>query len=157
MSKKDVLSKLQVTRKKLVILLFSVPENRWNEVFLGKWSLRDVVAHLIGWDIENAKSVNEVLSGQLPSCFKNWDDNWASYNDLLVDRYKKGEKKELLSELDRVHGIYMKVFDNISEEIFSKDIGLRWQNYIITPSVNAEYEAQDEELHTKQIQDWLMH
>lgn len=155
MNKKNVLSKLKLTRKKLVTLLKSVPISRWNEVFLGKWSLSDLTAHLIGWDYENSRSINEILSGKIPSCFSQWDDNWVSYNDILVAKFKHGRKEELLSELEKAHRRYLKVLESIPEGTFNKDIGLRWHEYKLTPAVNVSYETQDEECHTKQIEDWL--
>lgn len=136
-------------------ILRSVPEDRWNEIFLGKWSLADIVAHLIGWDFENTKSVQEMLEGKLPSCFANWDDNWVTYNDVLVARYKKGGKTDLLNALRDSRDLYIKELTYVSDELFDKDIGLRWKDFIITPAVNASYETEDEMTHLKQISDWL--
>lgn len=156
MKKREAIEKLVAVRKKLVELIKSIPVNKWDEVFLGKWSLEDVVAHLIGWDIENAKSVQEILKGKRPGCFDYWDENWVTYNDTLVKRYKKGGKKELLSTMRRSHIAYVRQLENISDELFDKDIGLRWKNYVLTPAVNAEYETQDEEIHTQQVSTWLI-
>ena len=142
-------------RTKFVRFIESVPEHQWDEVFLGTWCLRDLVAHLIGWDMENAKSVQEILEGKLPRCFDYWDENWVSYNDILVKRYKRGGKKELLGAMGHSHIAYVTQLENIPDELFDKDIGLRWKNYVLTPAVNAEYETQDEEMHTDQISRWL--
>lgn len=155
MKKQEVLTRLRTVRRRIIELLRSIPEDKWDEVFLGTWALRDVAAHFIGWDIENARSVREICVGKLSSCFDHWDENWVSYNEILVNRHKKGGKQELLRAMEQSHGQYLKTLKGVPDELFDKDTGLRWKNYVITPAVNAEYEAQDEELHAKQIQDYF--
>ena len=51
MRKRSVINKLRESREKILNLVEPLSEEKWNEVFLGKWSISDLVAHLIGWDV----------------------------------------------------------------------------------------------------------
>lgn len=155
MKKEAVIDKLQRARKKIIDLIEPLPEETWKEVFLGTWCLKDVAAHFIGWDGENLKSIKEICLGTLPSCFEHYDENWVSYNKLLVARYKKGNKSELIAAMNASHTRYVDALKNIPEDLFYKDFGIRWQRYKITVAVNASYEASDEKIHTQQIVRWV--
>ena len=37
-----------------------------DEVFLGEWSVKDLLAHLVGWDYTNQEAVAEILEGKKP-------------------------------------------------------------------------------------------
>ena len=145
MGKHEVIDKAKNIRGKLVELFETIPDTRWDEVFYGKWSLKDLIAHIIGWDIENAKSVKEIISGKVPSCFAYWDENWVTYNDVLVGLYKKGGKSDLLAKMRESYEEYTRVLSDVPDELFEKDTGLRWHEFSMTPKLNVEYEFQDEE------------
>ena len=38
-------------------------------VFLGIWTVRDMLAHLAGWDYANLEAAKSILAGELPSFY----------------------------------------------------------------------------------------
>lgn len=155
MKKQELLSKLEATRNRLLVRIDSIPKHRWTELFLGTWCLHDIVAHLIGWDVENEKSIKEMQSGVLPSCFSHWNENWVTYNRVLVNRHRKDSKRQAITQLKKTHALYYKRLQSIPDNEFAKDTGLHWHGYTLSPYLNAEYEEQDEKMHIKQIEDWI--
>src|SRR3972149_7111072 len=103
MKKRIVINRLVKARQKILKLGEPLPEEKWDEVFLGKWSVKDLVAHLIGWDNWGLRATREILKGKLPSYYKYYDENWIAMNDRLVKGYKKGGKKKLLAAIKNSH------------------------------------------------------
>ena len=155
MKKKTVIKKLEQARQEILDLIEPLPENKWNEIFLGKWSLKDFVAHLIGWDIRGLKATREIVQGKLPSYYECYDEGWRTINDQLVKQYKKGNKKELIAAVKEVRHKLAKELENIPEELYHKDFGIRWKSSKITLASDTLFQANDEKIHTQQIKRWI--
>jgi hypothetical protein len=74
-----------------------------DEVFLGEWSVKELLAHLAGWDDTNRRAVQEILAGQKPSFWQYLDRDWQSYNARLVAEYKRDDFAELLAVVEASH------------------------------------------------------
>lgn len=156
LSKKEVIKRLSEARRKILELIEPLDEKRWSEVFLGKWTIADFVAHLIGWDIWGKKATHEILQGKLPSYYyKYYDDDWKTINDQFVKRYKKGNKKDLLNALEKHRNRLVKELEKITEEFYNKNFGARWMKKVVTIASDTLFQADDEEIHLQQIKDWL--
>lgn len=89
MSKKDeIITGLIEARKNIMDAATALPDKNRDQVFLGVWSVHDLLAHLQGWDVANKQSVKEIRSGKTPGVFKHWNPDWATYNAQLVAEYK---------------------------------------------------------------------
>lgn len=155
MEKESVINQYVETRQKIIGLIELLPEKKWNEVFLGKWTLKDLVAHFIGWDVCGLKATNEILRSKLPSYYRYYDKNWAKINDTFVRHYKKGSKRNLLAKLKKSQNCLVKKLKAISAGFYNKDFGLCWHGFKITLALDTLFQAKDEEKHLKQIQRWL--
>ena len=51
--KDEILSSITQARRKILDVAYTLPPEKRNTVFLGEWSARDLLAHLIGWDYTN--------------------------------------------------------------------------------------------------------
>jgi len=141
-------------RKKIIDLVSSLPPEELDEVFLGSWSVKDLLAHLIGWDYWNLKAVKEILAGKLPSFYSHYDPDWVSFNTQLVKKYKKENLEELLSSLKESHQKLISFLRTIPSEELNKDKGLRWKNNKVTITNELQPEIDDEKIHYKQIKNW---
>lgn len=74
-----------------------------DEVFLGVWSVKDLLAHLVGWDYTNLKAVKEILAGRKPGFWEHYDRDWKSYNARLVAEYKRDALPELVAAVEESH------------------------------------------------------
>ena len=72
------------------------PEEQ-NTVFLGVWSVKDLIAHLVGWDFTNLAAAKDIQAGKLPEFYAHYDKDWKTYNAELVAKYKRDDFEELLA------------------------------------------------------------
>jgi hypothetical protein len=120
------------------------PEQR-DTVFLGVWSVKDLLAHLAGWDDTNRQAVQEILAGQRPSFWKYKDRDWQSYNARLVAQYRRDEWAELLAMLEKTHGALIDYLQTVPVESYV-------QHRAIGRLLRTE--AKDEEEHARQIEEF---
>ena len=160
-------SKSQIVRKeKVVSNLIKARQNvlaeaskrsaaEQGQVFLGIWSIRDLVAHLIGWDKTNLEAAKSVLKGQVPSFYEHRDPDWRTYNAMLVRKHKKGSTQELIAAAKRSQEKLLKFLQTIPPEQFNKDFGVRFRGYKVTIQRLLEAETEDEQTHARQITDFF--
>jgi hypothetical protein len=102
--KKQVLSGLIETRQNILAEAVSLSDEQQNQVFLGRWSIKDLLAHLIGWDLTNLDAVKSVLNGKAPDFYQHHDRDWQAYNGILVRKHKKDSLQELLTNARESQG-----------------------------------------------------
>lgn len=101
--KDQIISGLVEARRKVLHAASLLSTVQQEEIFLGVWSVKDLLAHLAGWDYTNLQAVQEILAGQKPSFFEHYDRDWKSYNARLVAEYRRDDFAELLALLEESH------------------------------------------------------
>jgi hypothetical protein len=101
--KDEIIRGLVKARKKILDAVSLLSPAQQDEVFLGVWSVKDLLAHLAGWDYTNLEAMQEILAGQKPSFFEHHDRDWKSYNARLVAEYRRDDFAELLALLKESH------------------------------------------------------
>lgn len=94
---------LQAARAAVLQAVSRVPPGAAEVIFLGTWSIKDLLAHLEGWDYTNLQSVREILAGQPPTFFQFHDKDWQSYNARLVQQFQRDSMTDLLADLAASH------------------------------------------------------
>ena len=89
--KDEVISGLVEARACILAAATQLPVEKQDQVFLGTWSVKDLLAHLMGWDFTNVEASQEILECKLPSFYAHHDRDWRTYNAGLVERYKKDD------------------------------------------------------------------
>lgn len=114
-----------------------------DEVFLGVWSAKDLLAHLAGWDHTNIVAVQEIRAGQKPAFWEHYDRDWRSYNDLLVARHRRDDFSEMVAVVEESHRALIEMLEAIpaGEYLKRKQIGTL-----------LRAEARDEEEHGRQLE-----
>src|SRR5512141_3335410 len=87
--KESALSILIETRQNILTEVSKLSKAQQDQVFLGIWSVEDLLAHLIGWDETNLHAAKSILHGQVPSFYEHSDRDWQTYNAMLVKKYRK--------------------------------------------------------------------
>jgi hypothetical protein len=152
--KDDMISALKAARRKILDVAYSLPGGKRAEIFLGTWSVEDLLAHLIGWDYTNIDAVKSILEGSLPYFYGYRDRDWASYNALLVSRHKQGHYAELLCSVEASHRALTDFLAAVPAEEFERDTGVRYKRYKVTIARLLQAEAEDEEEHAIQIREF---
>lgn len=153
--KDEILRHLVKTRQDILAELSQLSEAQSDQIFLGIWSVKDLLAHFIGWDETNLRAVKSVLKGQVPSFYEHRDREWQTYNAMLVKKYRKGSGQELLATSRESQEKLIKFLQSIPAEYFNKDFGVRFRGYRVTIARLLEAELQDEQTHLKQITDFF--
>ena len=121
--------------------------------FVGIWTIRDLLAHLSGWDITNFQAAQEIMDGKVPSFYAYHDRDWKSYNATLVEEYKREDLQSQLSQMRDTHDKLIRFLEELPAEEFFKDRGIRNKGYKVILSRLLEVEREDEEIHMQQIRD----
>ncbi len=151
--KDELIEGLLQVRRSIVGKVTSLPPERRDEVFLGEWSVKDLLAHLIGWDHTNVEAVKEILSGTTPGFCAFYDRDWTSYNAKLVREHTAESFSELLASLERFHQDLIGLLRSIPPEDFEKDYAVRSPlgGNTLTLADLLQTELDDERQHLQQI------
>jgi hypothetical protein len=123
-----------------------------NTVFLGVWSVVDLIAHLVGWDFTNLAAAKDIQAGKLPEFYAHYDKDWKTYNAELVAKYKRDDFEELLALARDSQGQLIAYLESVPAEAFEKDFGMRsGRNYKVTIARLLQAEWKDEQEHLEQI------
>lgn len=153
--KGQLIKELQKARSEILTEVVALSPTDRNTVFLGVWSVKDVLAHLVGWDFANMDAVHSVLEGRLPAFYEYHDHDWQTYNALLVERYKKGSFKELLAVVRASQIKLVELAQSVPTEQFNKDFGVRFRRSKVTVLRLLEADIKDVRTHHQQIVDFF--
>lgn len=82
--KQRLLLDVKAARQTVLEAAASLSPDPSETIFLGYWSIMDIVAYLIGWDIANMEAVQAIRAGELPPFCAHLDHDWRSSIDDLV-------------------------------------------------------------------------
>jgi Protein of unknown function (DUF1706) len=153
--KQHVLAELVDARTHLLDLATSVAPERRETIFLGSWTLTDLIAHLIGWDFTNIQAMHDLLADQLPQFYRHHDHDWQTYNAQLVCEHRTDDFAELLARAKASHHQLIALLQTIGAEEFDRDRGVRFKGWKVTMARLLEAEADDERKHCTQIQQFI--
>lgn len=154
-AKKDqIISEFVETRRKILDMASSLSLARQDEVFLGVWSVKDLLAHLVGWDFTNIEAAKAVLAGQLPDFYAYHDRDWQTYNARLVAEYKRDNFADLLSSVEDSSQKLVEFLKTVPAEEFDKDTGVRAGHYRVTIARLLRVEINDEKTHYTQVKEF---
>jgi hypothetical protein len=150
--KKEIISSLSGIRRKILDAASSLPPERQDEVFLGVWTIKDLLAHLVGWDYTNLEAAKSLLRGELPAFYAHEDPGWKTYNARLIAKYKLDDFSKLLSSVAESQRELSAYLQTIPAQEFHKDRGIRYKRYKVTIARLLQVEAKDEQTHLQQIE-----
>lgn len=71
----------------------------WNQKVTDKWTIRDMIIHLIGWEKEATKELPiSYATHKEPWFMNNNNDDYAEFNAKNVQEYKDYSSKQLIEE-----------------------------------------------------------
>lgn len=155
--KQEIIAGLREARQRILDAVVDLPPDRQDEVFLGIWSIKDLLAHLVGWDFTNIEAATDIQAGRRPRVFEQWDPGWVTYNAQLVQKYKREDFSALLTAIQESQAALLAFVQSIQAEDIAKDYGVRSPSGTnVTIEVFLQYEIEDESQHYQQIQAWLI-
>lgn len=149
--KEQTLSAWIETRQKILTASSKLTKAQQDQVFLGIWSIKDLLAHLTGWDHTNFAAAKRVMKGLTPTFYQYRDRDWQTYNAILVKKYRQDSFPDSLAELEVFQQKLLIFLKKLPPEVFGKDFGARFRGYKITIQRLLEAETKDEQTHFEQI------
>lgn len=155
-SKKELLiAELSASRHELLEAAFALTEAKWDTVFLGTWSVKDILAHLVGWDHANVEAIEAVRAGRLPAFYAHYDPDWRSFNASLVRQYRQASLAEAIAAAKASHNALRAVAEAIPADALFQDYGVRsLRGRKVTIAMLLSAEAGDERKHRQQIEEF---
>jgi uncharacterized protein (TIGR03083 family) len=99
---------------------------------LGRWSARDVVAHLIGWNRYTSQGAKQIVRGELPFYDVDPGEDYANVNRLHLRDYPSRVKDELLNELRASARELSEALSRLDPDTWSRDYGVRHNGQTVT-------------------------
>lgn len=153
--KKDqIIANLIQARQSILNVAASLSSTQQDQVFLGTWCAKDLLAHLVGWDFANIQAVQAVQAGALPDFYAHHDPHWRTFNARLVAQYRQEDFAALLTSVRESLQKLVDVLRQVPARDFNRDTGVRFKGYQVTIARLIEAEAGDEWKHHQQIQEF---
>ncbi|MBU0494140.1 MAG: ClbS/DfsB family four-helix bundle protein [Chloroflexi bacterium] len=149
--KSQLITEFVETRRAILDAAAALPPTAQDEVFLGVWSVKDLLAHLAGWDVSNLEAAKAVLAGELPAFYAHHDRDWQTYNARLVAEHRRGDFGELVASVVGSHRQLVEFLETIPAQELFQDQGVRFRGYKVTVARLIEADVKDVKIHHAQI------
>jgi hypothetical protein len=146
--KDEIISGLMDVRRRILGEAGKLFPAEQDQVFLGIWMVKDMLAHLVGWDHTNLKAVEAILAGQQPSFWEYYDRDWETYNARLVTEYGQDDFVELVASVKESHRKLTDFLQTVPADEYirkKKIVTLLWA------------EIKDENTHYEQVKEFREH
>ena len=150
-----IICEMQRVRSELLTEATALSRKERDTIFLGIWSVRDLLAHLAGWDYANLGAAKRIIQGRLPSFYDHHDRDWQTYNAMLVKKYGRNTFRELLAALKESQKKLVAYVQAIPPEDFNRDFGVRFRGYKVTIQRLLQADIKDVRIHHQQIVDYF--
>jgi hypothetical protein len=118
-----------------------------------RWSPRDIVAHLVGWNRYLVEGANQIRRGQLPFYDIDPGENYSKVNAVLIREYCSTNREELLDELRASAQQLRQFLRSLDPNEWDRDFGVRHHGAVTIRSSIDEL-IEDYVHHRKQIVEW---
>lgn len=152
--KDQIIADLIQARQSILDVAALLSPAQQDQVFLGIWCAKDLLAHLVGWDFANIQAVQAVLAGQVPDFYAHHDPHWRTFNAHLVAQHRQEDFAALLSSVRDSLQKLVDALRQVPARDFGRDTGVRFKGYKVTIAHLIEAEAGDEWKHHQQIQEF---
>ncbi len=99
---------------------------------LRRWTPRDIVAHLVGWNRHVIEGSRQILKGELPFYDVDPGEDFANVNAHLISDYPSKDRDELLEELRSTERELTAFLRSVDESAWGRDFGVRNKGATIT-------------------------
>lgn len=154
-AKKDLISGYLTTRASILAAAEALPEEACRMAFVGEWTVRELLAHLSGWDYTFLEAFQQILEGRLPDFFSQYDHNWQRFNYRTVRRYRRNSLEETIQGVRESQAKLAAFLERLPSQKFYEDCGICTDNgYHVTISGLMESLVHEEQEHLEQILDF---
>jgi hypothetical protein len=106
-TKQDLLNEAARQYREFYEAIHGLNEDQMTEPWLGTWSVRDVIAHIAGWQRELGPALMRLGRGERPIPDGVTYDDVDAWNEKFAAAKRETPVAEVLLELDRTHEDFM--------------------------------------------------
>jgi hypothetical protein len=147
--KEFLLDHLDATRKKLEDLLPQIDPQK--EIYPG-WTIKDMLAHITGWDDATIDSLRAHVAGRTPATPA--DRGIDEYNIRTVTSRKDLDYSHVLNEWRLTRQVMRTIVEQMPEEKFFEPLVAPWGEKGSVTYLVETFRDHEEE-HFQDIRDWL--
>ena len=107
-TKEELLNEAAREYRALHEALQGLNEAQMTDVWLGTWSVRDIVAHIAGWHQEMAPALERLARGERPIREGVSYDDVDAWNERFAAARRTAAVADVLLELDKSHEAFLK-------------------------------------------------
>ncbi|MCP4724458.1 MAG: DinB family protein [bacterium] len=119
-----------------------------------RWSPRDIIAHLAGWNRHIIKGCRQIINGELPFYDIDPGENYCNVNAVLIREYSSEDKQELIKTISETAQELAQFLQSIEPDTWDRDFGVKHAEQIITIRDTVDELIEDYVIHTRQIEEW---
>ena len=153
--KQILLAEFGAGRQRLLNTAALIPLDKQDQPFVGVWAIKDLLAHMIGWDYSNIEAAQSVREGKLPPFYDFIDKDWRFYNARLVSLYKKDNLADLIRDACVSQQALLDLLAALPASDLFHDYGVRYRGYRVTIARLVEADAKDEAIHLEQVKNFI--
>ena len=154
--KEQLIAEAFAARRELLDVASVLCEAEEDTVILGHWTVKDLLAHLVGWDHANLEGIEAILAGRLPAFYAHYDPDWRTFNASLVINYRRDSLAEGIIAAEESHRELLGAAQAVPAAEFGQDHGVRSpKGRRVTIAMLLIAEASDERKHALQIKDFV--
>jgi hypothetical protein len=121
---------------------------------LNRWSPRDILAHLIGWNRYIIEGSKQIKRRELPFYDIDPGEDYSKVNARIVREYSSRDRQELLDELQASARELRQFLQSLAPSEWAQDYGVRHQGSNITIQNTIDELIGDYAHHREQIEEW---
>jgi hypothetical protein len=91
----------------------------------GKWSVRDIIAHVSWWEEEALKHLPQVLEGRRPPRYSVTYGGIDAFNALMTEKSRDRSLADVLRQRDEIHRRLIDYVRRAPEELFARETRFR--------------------------------
>jgi hypothetical protein len=144
--KQELLSRAAEEYRAFYDALDGLNEDQLSEVWLGTWSVRDIVAHIVGWQRELGPALERLARGERPIPPGVSYEDVDGWNAKFAAAWRDARPADVLLELDRSHEAFLKAAAAVPEDRYQPD-----KTAYRMVDLNTAHHYRD---HGSQIREW---
>ena len=97
-----------------------LPRDKFDVIFYDQWSVKDIVAHILGWEREMTEALRRIARGERPTPEGVDYSNADAWNAKFAARMRGQLPTTVLAEWGQVHGGFMKALGAVPDDRFGE-------------------------------------
>jgi hypothetical protein len=119
--KQELLSRAAEAYRAFYEALDGLNEDQLTEVWLGTWGVRDIAAHIVGWQRELAPALERLARGERPIPPGVSYEDVDAWNAKFAAAWRDTRPSDVLLELDRSHEAFLKAAAAVPEDRYQPE------------------------------------